>query len=98
MAKYKKKPVVIEAVQYKIVDTIPCKFGIHEESNSMKIATFMKLPIQHVHFDSKGEYINIETLEGVMRADIGDYIIKGVNGEFYPCKPDIFQKTYEIVK
>ena len=39
----------------------------------------------------------IKTLEGVMYASIGDYIIKGVNGEFYPCKPDIFHKTYELV-
>ena len=40
----------------------------------------------------------IKTLEGVMTANIGDFIIKGVNGEFYPCKPDIFEKTYEIVE
>ena len=39
----------------------------------------------------------IATLEGAMRASIGDFIIKGVNGEFYPCKPDIFAKTYEVV-
>lgn len=39
----------------------------------------------------------METLEGDMKANIGDYIIKGVNGEFYPCKPDIFTKTYEEV-
>ena len=39
----------------------------------------------------------IRTLEGDMHASIGDYIIKGVNGEFYPCKPDIFEKTYDIV-
>lgn len=39
----------------------------------------------------------ITTLEGVMRADTGDYVIKGVAGEFYPCKPDIFAKTYEAV-
>ena len=41
--------------------------------------------------------IEIETLEGTMRADIGDWIIKGINGELYPCKPDIFKKTYEKV-
>lgn len=41
--------------------------------------------------------ITIFTLEGAMRASIGDYIIKGVNGEFYPCKPDIFEKTYERI-
>lgn len=97
MSKWRKKPVVIEAIQYKIVKEKECKFGIHKESNSMEIAKFMKLPIQQVHFDEKGEYINIATLEGAMRANIGDYIIKGVNGEFYPCKPDIFEKTYEAV-
>ena len=42
--------------------------------------------------------LKIETLEGVMTAVTGDWIIKGVNGEFYPCKPDIFEKTYELVK
>lgn len=44
------------------------------------------------------DYLEIETLEGVMRANKGDFIIKGVNGEFYPCKPDIFEKTYEVEK
>ncbi len=39
--------------------------------------------------------LDIKTLEGIMHADYGDWIIKGVNGEFYPCKPDIFEKTYE---
>lgn len=97
MAKYRKKPVVIEAIRYQIIKEIACKFGIHKESNSMEVAKFMKLPMQHVHFDSKGEYIEIETLEGTLRASIGDYIIKGVNGEFYPCRPDIFDKTYEEV-
>lgn len=42
--------------------------------------------------------IYIDTLEGTMKADIGDYIITGVNGEKYPCKPDIFEKTYEPVE
>lgn len=43
-------------------------------------------------------YIDIETLEGTMRCGKGDYIIWGVNGEFYPCKADIFKKTYEAVE
>ena len=43
-------------------------------------------------------YIDIETLEGTMRCGKGDYIIRGVNGEFYPCKADIFKKTYEVVE
>lgn len=42
--------------------------------------------------------VHITTLEGIMKASIGDYIITGVNGEKYPCKPDIFEKTYEVVK
>jgi len=44
-----------------------------------------------------GTFINIKTLEGGRRASLGDWIIKGVNGEFYPCKPDIFEKTYEAI-
>jgi len=44
------------------------------------------------------ECCHIHTLEGTMTANIGDYIIKGVNGELYPCKPDIFEKTYEKVQ
>lgn len=47
--------------------------------------------------DADNPYMYIETLEGTMKASVGDYIIKGVNGEFYPCKPDIFEKTYEEV-
>ena len=43
----------------------------------------------------KEEYLLIDTLEGVMKARVDDYIIKGVHGEFYPCKPDIFNETYE---
>lgn len=46
---------------------------------------------------NKGTTLVIHTLEGDMETSIGDYIIKGVNGEFYPCKPDIFAKTYEEV-
>jgi hypothetical protein len=42
--------------------------------------------------------LNIETLEGTMRADVGDFVICGVQGEFYPCKPDIFDATYEAVR
>lgn len=45
----------------------------------------------------KGTELKIKTLEGTMSASIGDYIIRGVNGEFYACKPDIFKKTYESV-
>lgn len=80
MAKFRKKPVVIEAMQW-------------TGNNSFDIAKFMNEPLY-------GEWTNeisIRTLEGVMTASLGDWIIKGVNGEFYPCKPDIFEKTYEAV-
>lgn len=43
-------------------------------------------------------YLEIKTLEGVMTANERDYVIKGLNGEFYPCKPDIFEKSYEIIE
>lgn len=81
MNKYRKKPVVIEAVQW---------IGNYEV-----IKDFMK---QEPVTEYQNEVLVIETLEGTMRADFGDYIIKGVNGEFYPCKPDIFEQTYEPVE
>jgi hypothetical protein len=75
--KFRKKPVVIEAVQF-------------TEENYQEVKDFCPAL---VYIDTMNGYI--KTLEGVMQASEGDWIIKGVNGEFYPCKPDIFQKTYE---
>lgn len=76
--KYRKKPVVIEAMQL-------------TDGNEIKVTEFMGLSEGKLTADG----IEIETLEGTMKASIGDYIIKGVQGEFYPCKPDIFEQTYE---
>lgn len=85
--KYRKKPVIIEAIQF--------------EDNSdriIEIHKFMGGDTIRVNYEDKDNpYLKIETLEGIMKASVGDYIIKGVNGEFYPCKPDIFEKTYERV-
>lgn len=85
--KYRKKPVIIEAIQF--------------EDNSdriIEIQEFMGGDTIRVNYEDKDNpYMYIETLEGTMKASVGDYIIKGVNGEFYPCKPDIFEKTYERV-
>ena len=55
---------------------------------------------QKAHYYVKNHIplLKIKTLEGYMIANIGDYIIKGVHGEFYPCKPDIFHKTYDIIR
>jgi hypothetical protein len=101
MAKYRKKPVIIEAIQFIVTKEIPCKYGIHSETNSMEIAEFMGIPINVKTIPDgtkRGKtVIPIETLKGTMNASLNDYIIKGVNGEFYPCKPDIFEMTYEPV-
>lgn len=84
MAKYRKKPIVIEAIRWTgenfeeladLVEGSKCKFRYDESDMSLKI----------------------KTLEGTMTALPGDYIIKGVRGELYPCKPDIFEQTYEPV-
>jgi hypothetical protein len=84
MGRYRKKPIVIEAFRLG-EDYIPDWFMDRVSDDSIRIF---------------GEWKNlthceITTLEGVMRGDRGDYIIKGVQGEVYPCKADIFQSTYE---
>ena len=81
MAKYRKKPVVVEAVLFTGVNFTDIKNFV--DSN-------------HLLYAWDGIYIR--TLEGNMLVSAGDYVIKGVNGEFYPCKPDIFEKTYEPVE
>ena len=77
--KYRKKPVVIEAIQW-------------AGNNLSEIDNFIGRTV-----NNKETTLVIHTLEGDMEPSIGDYIIKGVNGEFYPCKPDIFDKTYEEI-
>lgn len=87
MKRYRKLPVVIEAVQ---LGNGPTSDVVAAEwcGGELKLETAA---------DRKSliPSVLITTLEGVMRADVGDWIIKGVRGEFYPCKPDIFEKTYE---
>ena len=63
----------------------------------MKIKKYVKKPVVVEAYQTDRE-IAIHTLEGDLMASVGDYIITGVNGEKYPCKPDIFKKTYEEVK
>ena len=77
--KYRKKPVVIEAIQW-------------TSDNLSEIDKFTKGKVKNHE-----SVLIIPTLEGEMYASLSNYIIKGVNGEFYPCKPDIFDKTYEEV-
>ena len=101
--KYIKKPVIIEAVQYikgkevpaidflggyNINDHVPGNCAVHETD----IAIFQS------NWADQSVSIIIKTLEGNMEVSDGDYIIKGIQGEFYPCKPEIFEQTYEIVE
>lgn len=65
----------------------------YDGTNKVEIQKFMDRYLD----DTQDKQLKIETLEGVMLANIGDYIIKGVTGEFYPCKPDIFAKTYDKI-
>lgn len=97
MARYCKKPVVIDAFAVGI-DTIPDWFM---QSLSEGKAILTTTAPNDVHIEQRDEYqtsADILTLEGMMHANFGDYIIRGIKGEIYPCKPDIFEATYEIVK
>lgn len=85
--KFRKKPVVIEAEQFVV-------FNKNETVFVQKVND-LTYP---VYKDEKGFYVVIPTIEGNMRCDNLDWIIKGISGEYYPCKPDIFEKTYELVK
>lgn len=88
MPRFRKKPVVIEAVQVR--QRFPWPDWFHE-------AVTANVVITHGigKFGEGPVFCEIHTLEGVMRADERDWIIRGVKGELYPCKPDIFAATYE---
>lgn len=77
MAKFRKKPVVIDAMQW------------HGPADDDELCAFAG------HWASIGAEVYITTREGAMRVSPGDWVIRGVAGEFYPCKPDIFAATYE---
>ena len=97
--KYRKKPVVVEAVQWTgdneeeikafAGDAAMFEYVVNDGGN---ISAYDERP-QSGYILQIG--LGIKTLEGIMIASLGDYIIRGVNGEYYPCKPDIFEKTYE---
>lgn len=87
--KYRKKPVVIEAFRYDgdMIDCAGAPYVPEWAINAVNDNT--------MYYD--GPELFIRTLEGDHHVTVGDYIIKGVNGELYPCKPDIFEKTYEAI-
>lgn len=89
MAKYRKKTVVFEAVQWTGENIQEIKDFAGECAHVYELAVLEK---------KLKASLEIETPEGLMSVRIGDYIIKVVNGEFYPCSPDIFEKMYEGVE
>lgn len=88
---YRKKPVLVEAFQLSSDVEVIAPEWFTQAVIDEKV--FIDRSIADGHAVVYG--YTIETLEGRMKAKIGDYIIRGVNGELYPCKPDIFRKTYE---
>ena len=85
MSKFRKKPVIIEAQEL-------------TKDNAEDLAKWCGAKGFWTNHSNNDEvFINIETLEGTITAKEGDFIVKGIKGEFYPCKPDIFEKTYEAV-
>lgn len=87
---YRKKPVVIEAVQF---------LGFDNTNNFSERPEWLIKAIykdETVKLFGEPNELTIETLEGPIYADIGDYIIRGIQGEIYPCKPDIFEVTYDL--
>jgi len=95
MSKYRKKPVSIEAFRIGY-DPMPDWFmdSVSKNESTLKTDNEEYVPFE---FDNT-IFAEICTLEGTMRANNGDWIIKGINGELYPCKPDIFEATYEAVE
>lgn len=94
MAKFRKKPVVVEAFQYDgdLMDSRG-KYYVPDWAASAFEQGIMFYKEMYI----KPEELFIKTLEGNHHVSVGDYIIKGVQGELYPCKPDIFEQTYEEV-
>lgn len=90
VVKYRRKPVIIEAIQF-------VKDNSHEIEAWSNRQVFSSPVYEPTQDNPSGLYLQIRTLEGIMTAIPGDYIIKGIKGEFYPCKPDIFELTYEEV-
>ena len=91
--RYRKKPVVIEAMQWDgtAEGATPIINWILGNDGTARYHE----PDWQIHAEPPMSHIAIDTIEGTMRATIGDYVIRGVQGEFYPCKPDIFEATYE---
>ena len=85
MPKFRKKPVEVEAMRWD-----------GSEGSQSRIVTWSEGKVSGWFDDAY--HLAVDTLEGTMRAGVGDWIIQGVAGEFYPCKPDIFEQTYQVAE
>lgn len=92
--KYRKKPVEVEAIQWNGFN----KEEIADFCNGSAVFTAVPRSKALARTGRRIYDLKIKTLEGIHHASINDFIIKGVHGEFYPCKPDIFEKTYEVAE
>ena len=92
--KYRKKPLVVEAVKIDKDNTEELETLIDTNNSSEDICCYYR----SLYGIAEIYMVKIKTLEGTMVANVGDYIIKGIKGEFYPCKPNIFEATYEKVE
>jgi len=83
MKKYIKRPITVEAIQW--------------DGSVESAAEVIEFGLGSVMYSADLNKMICQTLEGSMVVGVNDYVIKGINGEFYPCKPDIFEKTYDEV-
>jgi hypothetical protein len=81
--KFRKKPIIVEALEF--------------DGSNKSVSKIIKMGLDSYNYPGDGT-LRIATLEGEMTALPGDWIIRGVAGEFYPCKPNIFKETYEMVE
>ncbi len=86
--RYRKKPIEVEAIKFDGTNCREVLEFIHPDMPKIRLAGVEKIKLPIV----------IETLEGDMDVSVGDYVIRGIQGELYPCKPDIFEQTYQPLK
>ena len=91
MTRFRKRPIIVEAFQYGVTPEVDLPAWAKDAISRELVKPFTAEA-------GSLRWAEIETLEGTMRANYGDWIIKGIKGEFYPCKPDVFMRLYEPVE
>jgi hypothetical protein len=91
MPMFRKRPIEIEAVPVRQV------IQAWQDNDFSSLPEWVSTAVENDIIEFSGSSINIVTLEGTMVGDIDDWMIQGVEGELYPCKPDIFEKSYQIM-